>query len=77
MGRTIRLSRTASKNLERLLLYLEAEWSKKVRKDFVKKFDNKVQHLAHFPDSHPVSASQKGLHKLVVTKQTSVFYRFD
>jgi len=39
MIREIRLSKRAMKRLENLLVYLEEEWSTKVKHDFVRKRD--------------------------------------
>ncbi len=38
--RTIKLSKRASKNLDKLLEYLENEWSLKVKSDFLKNLIN-------------------------------------
>jgi plasmid stabilization system protein ParE len=75
--RTIKLSKRASKNLEILLEYLESEWSSKVKTDFIKKLDKSLKQIQKYPDSCQQTDFVKGLHMLVVTKQTSVFYRFD
>ena len=75
--RTIKISKRASKKLEKLLKYLETEWSLKVKWDFIRKLDKSLKQIQKFPDSCPKTDFVKGLHMLVVTKQTSVFYRFD
>lgn len=75
--RKIILSKRASYRLKRLLEYLELEWSLKVKTDFIKKLDKSLKRVQKFPDSCPKTDSIKGLHMLVVTKQTSLFYRFD
>lgn len=75
--RTIKLSRRASKKLDRLLEHLETEWSLKVKSDFIKKLDKSFKQIQKYPDSCQQIDFVKGLHMLVVTKQTSVFYRFD
>jgi plasmid stabilization system protein ParE len=71
------LSKTATKRLERLLAYLETEWSLTVKNDFVKKLDKSLKRVQKFPESCPQTKFVKGLRMLVVTKQTSLFYRFD
>ena len=75
--RKIILSKRASYRLKRLLEYLELEWSLKVKNDFIKKLDKSLKRVQKFPDSCPKTDSIIGLHMLVVTKQTSLFYRFD
>ena len=71
------LSKRASVRLEKLLEYLEQEWSLKVKDDFVKKLDKSLNQIQKFPESCPKTDFVKGLHMLVVTKQTSLFYQFD
>ena len=73
MSRKIVLSKRASKNLEKLLEYLETKWSKRVKDNFIKKLDRSLQILKEKPESSPKSDIVKGLCKCVVMKQTTVF----
>jgi plasmid stabilization system protein ParE len=73
----IKLSKRASNKLEKLLEYLELEWSLKVKNDFIKKLDKSLKRVQKFPESCQQTDFIKGLHMLVITKQTSLFYRFD
>ncbi len=75
--RTVKLSERASVKLEKLLVYLETEWSYKVKSDFVKKLDKAVKRIQKYLESCQQTKFIKGLRKLVVTKQTSIYYRFD
>jgi len=75
--RKIILSNIASRRLEKLLNYLELEWSLKVKNDFIKKLDKSLKQIQKFPESCQQTSFVKGLHRLVVTKQTSLIYRFD
>jgi plasmid stabilization system protein ParE len=77
MMRTIKLSRRASRKLDKLLDYLESEWSTKVKNDFIKKLDKSLRQIQKYPNSCQQSDSIVGLHMLVISKQTSVFYRFN
>lgn len=75
--RKIILSKKASKRLENLLEYLELEWSLKVKNDYIRKLDRSFKQIQKFPESCPQTSFVKGLHRHVITKQTSIFYRFD
>lgn len=75
--RKIVLSKRAANRLEKLLEYLELEWSLKVKNDFIKKLDKSLKQIQRFPESCQQTGFVTGLHMLVVTKQTSLFYRFD
>lgn len=76
MNLKIRLSRRAMKKLDTLLAYLEDEWSAKVKQEFVLKLDKSLNQLQKLPDSSPESEKIKGLRKCVVTKQTTIFYKY-
>ena len=75
--RKIILSKRASNRLDKLFEYLEHEWSLKVKDDFIKKLDKSLKQIQEFPESCQKTDFVEGLHMLVVTKQTSIFYRFD
>ena len=64
------------KKLDSLLVYLEEEWSTKVKQDFVLKLDKSLKQIQKLPDSFPESEKIRGLRKCVVTKQTTVFYKY-
>lgn len=64
------------KNLDGLLVYLEEEWSTKVKHDFIQKLDKSLKQIQELPDSFPESGKIRGLRKCVVTKQTTVFYKY-
>ena len=77
MKREVKLSSLAEKKLDMLLEYLLQHWSQKVKNDFLKKLDKSIAVIQSNPESFPQSNKQKGLHKCVVTKQTTLYYRFD
>ena len=77
MIRKIKLSRQAEKKLDKLLDYLETEWSVKVKKDFIKKLDKSLDKIKQYPESFSQTDFVKGLHKCVVTKQTTIYYKYN
>ena len=64
------------KKLDSLLVYLENEWSTKVKHNFILKLDKSLKQIQKLPDSFPESEKIRGLSDCVVTKQTMVFYRY-
>jgi len=76
MKREVRLSNRAMKRLDKLLVYLEKEWSIKIKNDFIVKLDKSLNKIQKLPDSFPESEKAKGLRKCVVTKQTTIFYKY-
>lgn len=75
--RKIVLSKKASKKLDEILDYLEREWSTKVKMNFINKFDKSLERINQFPESFEKSILLKGLHRCVITKQTTIYYTFD
>jgi plasmid stabilization system protein ParE len=71
------LSKRAKNKIEKLLVYLEQEWSIKAKYDFVKKLDRSVSQISKLPYSCPESRKSPGIFKCVITSQTSLFYRIN
>lgn len=76
MKREVRLSKRAMKRLDKLFVFLEKEWSIKVKNNFIKKLDRSLKQLQEHPTSFPESEKIAGLRKCVVTKQTTIFYKY-
>ena len=75
MSRTVILSKTAEKKLEKLFEFLLENWNPKVKYDFIKKLDKNIKIIKDKPEIFPQSEKKVGLHKCVITKQTTLFYR--
>ncbi len=75
--REIILSKRAARKLDKLLKYLESEWSLTVKDNFLDKIDQTIIQLKTFPEIGQKTGLVKRLHRLVITKQTSIYYRFD
>ncbi len=75
MTKKVSLSKRASIKLDNILDHLQKEWSIKVKKEFINKLDRSIEIISQNPDAFPKSNIQKGVHKCVVTKQTSLYYR--
>jgi plasmid stabilization system protein ParE len=77
MIRKVKLSTRASRKLDKLLSYLENEWSTKVKKEFIHKLNTSLSLIQKNPDSFQKSDSVPGLHRCVISKQTTIYYRYD
>ena len=75
--REIVLSKTAARKLDHLLEYLQSEWSERVKLNFMRKLDKAFTQIGRYPLSNEQSKVKIELHRCVITKQTTVFYRFD
>ncbi len=77
MSRKVKISKTAEKKLDKLFNYLLENWSLKVKSDFIKKLDKSIELIKSQPEMFPESYKNPGLHKCVITKQTTLYYRFN
>ena len=77
MRRKVVISKTAEKKLEKLFDYLIEKWSLKVKNEFIEKLDTSIAIIEKQPEIFPESKKNKGLRKCVITKQTTLFYRFN
>jgi len=75
--RKVILSKRASGKLDKLLEYLEREWSLKAKKDFINKLDRSLKQIQKYPESSIKTNHVIGIHMFVITKHTSIFYKFD
>ncbi len=75
--RKVTLSKRVSKNLRKLLIYLEEEWSSKVQNELLRKLDKSLNIIQNYPESGIKTHYVKELRMHIITKQTSVFYKFD
>ena len=77
MKRTIIFSKNAEQSLANILEYLEFKWSTKVKEQFIKKLDQSVYLIQTNPDTFPKSQINKNQYGCVVTKQTTLYYRYN
>ncbi len=77
MSRKVKISKTAEKKISELLDYLQENWSLKVKSDFVKKLDKSIDLVKSDPNIFPESDKKLGLYKCVISKQTTMYYRFN
>lgn len=75
MPRKVVITKTAERKLNKLLNYLSENWSEKVKQDFIKKLDYNLEIIKNYPEIFPKSDTKPGLHRAVITKQTTIFYR--
>lgn len=72
---TVYLSPVAELKLELLVEYLNTEWGESTKTKFLKELKNSISKIENFPESCPKSELYNGLHKCVVSKLTSFYYR--
>jgi plasmid stabilization system protein ParE len=75
--RSINFSRNSEKAIDKILEYLHRNYSNKLQFDFLEKFDYSIKAVQLNPESFPKSEINKNQRKCVVSKQTTVYYKFD
>ena len=75
--REIIISTRAQKNINNLFEYLELKWSEKVRKEFALKLYSVVKTIRVNPESFPKSDINSNYNKCVITKQSTLYYRYN
>jgi len=73
-GLKIRWTVEATRNLEILIIYLEANWTSKELNKFFRKFDKQLLLISLFPESYPSSSKKKKVHRCVLTKNITIYY---
>ena len=77
MIRKVVISKIAEKKLESLFECLLKEWSQEVKDEFIEKLDHSIEIIQNQPEIFPESKKGKLLRKCVVTKQPTLYYRFN
>lgn len=60
-----------------LLEYLELKWSVKVRDKFISKLDKSIYLIQNDPEVFPKSQVNKNQYRYVLSKQTTIYYRYN
>jgi len=72
----VNFSKTAEKDLDTVLTFIEARWSKKSKEIYLVKFEKAVSIISMNPEIFPKSSINKKYRKCVITKQSSLLYSF-
>jgi plasmid stabilization system protein ParE len=75
--RIIAFSANANKRLESLIDYLELEFSLKTKEKFILNFDKIIYLIQNSPETFPKSTINGSLRRCVVSKQTTIYYKFN
>ena len=75
--RTLIVSKTAVRNTMAITDYLEAKFSVKVRNEFIDKLERAFEMIQANPEVFPKSDSNPDQFRFVLTKQTTIYYKFN
>jgi plasmid stabilization system protein ParE len=68
-------SEEAIKNLDQIIDYLEKEWTNKEIKKFITKLDKTLELISKKPNLFRITNKRKNIHKCVLIKQVSIYYK--
>jgi plasmid stabilization system protein ParE len=75
MAKTVRISRRAARDIEKITDYLFEKWDSKVVDNFVKRYEECFDLLANNPGLYPIARSDKQIRRCVLTKHNVVYFR--
>ena len=71
----IEITDEAQQQLIRITDYLNAEWSSRVRDNFLDKVETAVRTISQLPFAFPEAPDLPGVRRSVAHKNTSIYYR--
>jgi len=77
MKREVVITPKAKIEIEEIFNYLEAKWNNEIKRKFSNKINSAIQLIVENPELFPISNINKKIRKVVITKQTSLFYHFN
>lgn len=77
ISREIKFSIRAENALHKIMFYLKEEYSDRLQYDFLDKMNFALKAIQLNPEGFPKSEINNNQHKCVVTKQTTIYYRFN
>ena len=75
MAYEIILKKRFLNKVDKVLRYLEKEWSKKVARDFLLKIDRRIEQLTHQPEIGSPSERIPNVRGLVITLHNKMYYK--
>lgn len=77
MKREVVITPRAKIEMEEIFNYLEAKWNNEVKRKFSNKINSVIKLIVENPELFPISSINRKIRKVVISKQTSLFYHFN
>ncbi|GGA65181.1 hypothetical protein GCM10008015_02480 [Flavobacterium palustre] len=77
MKREVVITPRAKIEVENIFNYIEAKWNNEIKKKFSTKVNAAIKLIIENPELFPISNTNKKIRKVVISKQTSLFYHFN
>jgi len=75
MAYQIIVKKRFTKKVQKILYYLEKEWSHKVAAEFLLKIDRRIDLLAKHPEIGALSTKAKDVRGLLITRHNRMYYK--
>ena len=69
-------TREASDNINKIISYLDQEWSEDISNNFLIKLKKRIDLISKFPESFPLIGKEE-VRASVLIEQITIFYSFD
>ncbi|RMD98606.1 MAG: type II toxin-antitoxin system RelE/ParE family toxin [Bacteroidetes bacterium] len=73
----VKWSPEAKEEFSQILDYLESRFGNRATIDFIEKVDIVIGHIAVNPKIFPASPKRPDIHRAIISKQTSLYYRLE
>lgn len=77
MKREVVITPRAKIEIEEIFEYIELKWNNEVKKKFSNKINAAIKLIVENPELFPISNINRKIRKVVISKQTSLFYHFN
>jgi len=77
MAKEIKWTKTAAKNFDKVIDYLENNWSEKIVSNFVTRTFDLLDLLAELPEIGELQDKKRQIRGMLITKHNKLFYRID
>ena len=66
----------AEETFDAVINYLKANWTLREVNNFISETEHQIERISSFPFSCPESSKYKNVHRCIISKQTSMVYRY-
>jgi len=75
MGKEVRISRRAARDLEKITDYLFKNWNANVVADFISRYEECLDLLTKNPEQYPIARKNTNVRRCVLTKHNVAYFR--
>lgn len=76
MAKKIIWTKRATRSFEKILDYLDAKWSEKVKADFIIRTFDVIEILSEFPEIGTLENPERNIRGFLLTRHNRIFYKY-